>query len=131
MSGMSCSECARRPTRRDAPRQEYADEERSMLELVFAPAEAWIGRSDADIVAATMRELERLFPGEVAADGSKARIRKSKVIKTARSVCAARCPFRCCLSEGGRACTSQTVRRRGDVMPAQVEARSCGRRVKL
>ncbi len=91
---MSCSGCATQPTRRDAPRQEYADEERSMLELVFAPAEAWIGRSDADIVAATMRELERLFPGEVAADGSKARIRKSKVIKTARSVCAARCPFR-------------------------------------
>ena len=67
--------------------QEYADEERSMLELVFAPAEAWIGRSDEQIIAATMTELERLFPGEVAADGSKARIRKSKVVKTPRSVC--------------------------------------------
>ena len=60
-----------------------------MLELVFAPAEAWIGRSDEDIIAATMRELERLFPGEVAADGSKAAIRKYKVVKTPRSVCVA------------------------------------------
>ena len=59
-----------------------------MLELVFAPAEAWIMRSDEQIIAATMTELERLFPGEVAADGSKARIRKSKVVKTPRSVCA-------------------------------------------
>ncbi|KAK9819380.1 hypothetical protein WJX81_003694 [Elliptochloris bilobata] len=66
--------------------KEYADEERSMLELVFAPAEAWIGRSDEDIIAATMTELERLFPGEVAADGSKASIRKYKVVKTPRSV---------------------------------------------
>ena len=73
--------------------QEYADEERSMLELVFAPAEAWIGRSDEQIIAATMTELERLFPGEVAADGSKARIRKSKVVKTPRSVCG---PLRHC-----------------------------------
>ena len=66
--------------------QEYADSDRSMLELVFAPAEAWIGRSDEDIIAATMGELERLFPTEVAADGSKAAIRKYKVIKTPRSV---------------------------------------------
>lgn len=27
---------------------------RSMLELVFAPAEKWIGRSDEDIIEATM-----------------------------------------------------------------------------
>ena len=59
-----------------------------MLELVFAPAEAWIGRSDEDIMAATMVELARLFPGEIAADGSKAAIRKFKVIKTPLSVCA-------------------------------------------
>lgn len=75
--------------------QEYADEQRSMLELVFAPAEAWIGRSDADIIAATMRELERLFPGEVAADGSKAAIRKYKVVKTPRSVCVAAAHYEC------------------------------------
>lgn len=36
--------------------------DKSMLELVFAPAEKWIGRSDEDIIAATMTELERLFP---------------------------------------------------------------------
>lgn len=29
--------------------------QRSMLELVFAPAEKWIGRSDEDIIAATMQ----------------------------------------------------------------------------
>ena len=66
--------------------QEYEDAEKSMLELVFAPAEAWIGRSDEDIISATMTELERLFPNEIAADGSRAGIRKYKVIKTPRSV---------------------------------------------
>jgi len=57
-----------------------------MLELVFAPAEKWIGRSDEDIIAATMVELERLFPTEIAADQSKAKILKYKVIKTPLSV---------------------------------------------
>jgi 15-cis-phytoene desaturase len=57
-----------------------------MLELVFAPAEQWIGRSDDDIIAETMKELEQLFPNEVAADGSKAQIRKYKVVKTPQSV---------------------------------------------
>ncbi len=66
--------------------QEYADAEKSMLELVFAPADEWIGRSDEDIIAATMTELERLFPTEISADQSKARIRKYKVIKTPLSV---------------------------------------------
>ncbi|KAF8069500.1 hypothetical protein HT031_001616 [Scenedesmus sp. PABB004] len=66
--------------------REYYDTDKSMLELVFAPAEGWIGRSDEDIIAATMVELERLFPTEIAADGSKARIRKSKVVKTPLSV---------------------------------------------
>ena len=32
------------------------------------------------------QELERLFPGEIAADGSKAQIRKYKVVKTPLSV---------------------------------------------
>ncbi|KAI7845015.1 hypothetical protein COHA_001381 [Chlorella ohadii] len=66
--------------------KEYYDPNKSMLELVFAPAEKWIGRSDEDIIAATMGELERLFPGEIAADGSKARILKYKVVKTPLSV---------------------------------------------
>ena len=65
--------------------QEYYDD-RSMLELVFAPAEGWIARPDEEIVAATMKELERLFPGEILADGSKAKLRKSKVVKTPLSV---------------------------------------------
>ena len=40
----------------------------------------------ADAVAETMLELEKLFPGEVAADGSRAKITKSKVVRTPRSV---------------------------------------------
>ena len=46
----------------------------------------WIGKSDEEIIAATMIELERLFPGEIKADGSIAKVLKSKVIKTPRSV---------------------------------------------
>ena len=42
--------------------KEQYDPDKSMLELVFAPADKWIGRSDEDIIAATMTELERLFP---------------------------------------------------------------------
>lgn len=66
--------------------KEYYDPDRSMLELVFAPAEKWIGKSDEEVVAATMIELERLFPTEIAADGSKAKVRKSIVVKTPLSV---------------------------------------------
>ena len=66
--------------------KEYADPDRSMLELVFAPAEKWVGKSDEEVVAATMVELERLFPKEIAADGSKAKVRKSIVVKTPLSV---------------------------------------------
>lgn len=65
--------------------REYASSERSMLELVFAPAAEWIGRSDEDIVEATVRELERLFPEEIAADGSRA-----KVVKHAGTYASAR-----------------------------------------
>lgn len=43
----------------------YRDDEKSMLELVFAPAKDWIGRPDEDIIEATMDELYRLFPNEV------------------------------------------------------------------
>ncbi|KAG2500804.1 hypothetical protein HYH03_001566 [Edaphochlamys debaryana] len=66
--------------------KEYADDKASMLELVFAPAKDWIGRSDEDIIAATMTELERLFPTEIRADQSMAKIRKYKVVKTPLSV---------------------------------------------
>lgn len=43
----------------------YRDDDKSMLELVFAPAKDWIGRPDAEIIDATMEELYRLFPNEV------------------------------------------------------------------
>jgi len=65
--------------------REYANSERSMLELVFAPAKDWIGRSDEDIVAATLAELERLFPVHFSGD-DQARLLKSKVVKTPLSV---------------------------------------------
>ena len=66
--------------------KEYYDDQRSMLELVFAPAKEWIGKSDQEIVDATMKELAVLFPKEIAVDGSLAKLRKFKVIKTPRSV---------------------------------------------
>ena len=76
--------------------KEYADKHKSMLELVFAPCDKtagsetnWIKASDEAIVLATMEELERLFPNEIAADGSKAKVIKSAVVKTPRSVYAA------------------------------------------
>merc|ERR1712146_536172 len=56
------------------------------LELVFAPADEYIGKSDEDIIEATMEELYRLFPNEIAKDGSKAKLLKYHVIKTPRSV---------------------------------------------
>ena len=69
---------------------------RSMLELVFAPCSPlagsdvnWIGKSDEEIVQATMQELERLFPTEIAADNSRAKLVKYAVVKTPRSVYAA------------------------------------------
>jgi len=66
--------------------KEYYDPDRSMLELVFAPAEEWIGRTDTEIIEATMQELAKLFPDEIAADQSKAKIVKYHVVKTPRSV---------------------------------------------
>ncbi|MDJ0724009.1 MAG: 15-cis-phytoene desaturase [Prochloraceae cyanobacterium] len=65
--------------------QEYADADRSMLELVLAPAKDWIGKSDEDIIAATMTELEKLFPDLLTGDNP-AKLLKSKVVKTPRSV---------------------------------------------
>ncbi|KAL1551831.1 15-cis-phytoene desaturase [Salvia divinorum] len=66
--------------------KEYYDPNKSMLELVFAPAEEWISRSDEDIIEATMKELAKLFPDEISADQSKAKILKYHVVKTPRSV---------------------------------------------
>jgi 15-cis-phytoene desaturase len=76
--------------------KEHYDPHKSMLELVFAPCSPiaggkvnWIAKSDQEIIDATMIELERLFPLEVAADGSKAKLLKFAVVKTPRSVYAA------------------------------------------
>ncbi|GLJ11192.1 hypothetical protein SUGI_0146010 [Cryptomeria japonica] len=66
--------------------KEYYDPNRSMLELVFAPAEEWIARSDTDILEATLEELSKLFPDEIAIDGSKAKVLKYHIVKTPRSV---------------------------------------------
>jgi len=65
--------------------KEYADPNKSMLELVLAPAKDWIAKSDEDIIAATMSELERLFPQHFSGD-NQAELLKSKVVKTPRSV---------------------------------------------
>mmetsp|Transcript_15345 Transcript_15345/g.46183 ORF Transcript_15345/g.46183 Transcript_15345/m.46183 type:complete len:252 (+) Transcript_15345:1535-2290(+) len=76
--------------------KEYYDEEKSMLELVFAPCSPiaggnvnWIKKSNEEIIEATMGELARLFPTEIAADGSKAKLLKYAVVKVPRSVYAA------------------------------------------
>ncbi|WP_017326804.1 15-cis-phytoene desaturase [Synechococcus sp. PCC 7336] len=63
--------------------KEYADPDKSMLELVLAPAADWIDKSDEEITAATMAELAELFPQQIPAP---ARLLKSKVVKTPRSV---------------------------------------------
>ena len=79
--------------------KEYYDEEKSMLELVFAPCSPiaggntnWIAKSNQEIVDATMKELERLFPLEIgpgSPDGVGAKLSKHAVVKTPRSVYAA------------------------------------------
>lgn len=87
--------------------KEYYDPNQSMLELVFAPCSPiaggntnWIAKSDEEIIDATMGELARLFPTEIAADekwpatatqgpDGQARLRKYSVVKVPRSVYAA------------------------------------------
>lgn len=75
--------------------KEYADADRSMLELVFAPCDQkagsdvnWIGASDEEIVEATMKELKNMFPDELGSENG-AKLRKFAVVKTPRSVYAA------------------------------------------
>jgi 15-cis-phytoene desaturase len=65
--------------------KEYEDPDRSMLEFVLAPAKDWIDKSDEEIIAATMLELERLFPQHLTGSNP-AKLRKYKVVKTPRSV---------------------------------------------
>lgn len=88
--------------------EEYYDEEKSMLELVFAPCSPlagsnvnWMGKTDEEIIDATMGELARLFPLEIANDprwpatgkqspAGQARLTKYTVVRVPRSVYAAR-----------------------------------------
>jgi 15-cis-phytoene desaturase len=65
--------------------REYEDPDKSMLELVFAPAKDWIGRPDEEIIEATMGELKKLFPMHFGGDNP-ATLRKYKVVKTPLSV---------------------------------------------
>mmetsp|Transcript_12804 Transcript_12804/g.28155 ORF Transcript_12804/g.28155 Transcript_12804/m.28155 type:complete len:617 (+) Transcript_12804:116-1966(+) len=89
--------------------KEYEDPDASMLELVFAPCSPlaggnvnWISKTDEEIIDATMGELARLFPTEIAydpqwpatagqgdKDGALAKLRKYAVVKVPRSVYAA------------------------------------------
>ncbi|BAY98277.1 phytoene desaturase [Tolypothrix tenuis PCC 7101] len=63
----------------------YANPDRSMLELVLAPAKDWISKSDEEIVDATIAELEKLFPQHFGGDNP-AKLLKYHVVKTPRSV---------------------------------------------
>ncbi|NER78853.1 MAG: 15-cis-phytoene desaturase [Leptolyngbya sp. SIO1D8] len=65
--------------------REYANSDKSMLELVLAPAKDWIDKSDEEILSATMAELERLFPQHLIGN-EPAKLLKSKIVKTPRSV---------------------------------------------
>jgi 15-cis-phytoene desaturase len=65
--------------------REYASSDQSMLELVLAPAKDWIDKSEEEILAATLAELERLFPDHLTGDAP-AKLLKSKIVKTPRSV---------------------------------------------
>lgn len=87
--------------------KEYLDPDKSMLELVFAPCSPlaggntnWIEKSDEEIIDATMGELARLFPKDIAQDDKwpstvnqssegQAKLLKYAVVKVPRSVYAA------------------------------------------
>jgi 15-cis-phytoene desaturase len=63
--------------------KEYEDPDKSMLELVVAPAADWIEKSDQEILDATLKELEKLFPEHLP---TPAKVLKSHVVKTPRSI---------------------------------------------
>lgn len=65
--------------------REYSDPNRSMLELVLAPAKDWINKSDAEILQATLTELSKLFPQHFGSENP-AKLLKHHVVKTPRSV---------------------------------------------
>ncbi len=61
----------------------YQDPDKSMLSLVFAPAADWIDKPDAEIMAATLAELAKLFPNHLP---QPAQVLKFHVVKTPRSI---------------------------------------------
>lgn len=63
----------------------YANPDRSMLELVLAPAKDWISKSDEEIIAATIAELEKLFPTHFGVENP-TKLLKYHIVKTPRSV---------------------------------------------
>ena len=65
--------------------REYANADRSMLELVLAPAKDWISKSDEEILQVTLVELEKLFPSHFGQENP-AKLLKYHVVKTPRSV---------------------------------------------
>ncbi len=65
--------------------KEYSNPDRSMLELVLAPAHDWISKSDEEIIEATLDELTKLFPQHFTGDNP-TKLLKSHVVKTPRSV---------------------------------------------
>lgn len=65
--------------------KEYANPDRSMLELVLAPAKDWISKSDEEIIQATIEELKKLFPQHFTGDNP-TKLLKAHVVKTPRSV---------------------------------------------
>lgn len=65
--------------------KEYANPDKSMLELVLAPAQNWITKSDQEIIDATMAELVQLFPQHFQGE-TPAQLLKYHVVKTPRSV---------------------------------------------
>jgi 15-cis-phytoene desaturase len=65
--------------------KEYSNPDRSMLELVLAPAQDWINKTDQEIIAATIAELEKLFPHHFTGE-QPAQLLKYHVVKTPRSV---------------------------------------------
>jgi 15-cis-phytoene desaturase len=65
--------------------REYANPDRSMLELVLAPAKEWISKSESEILEATMEELKKLFPMHFMGENP-AKLLKYRVVKTPRSV---------------------------------------------
>ncbi|MBW4605556.1 MAG: 15-cis-phytoene desaturase [Calothrix sp. FI2-JRJ7] len=65
--------------------KEYANPDRSMLELVFAPAKDWINKSEEEILKVTLVELETLFPQHFGGENP-AKLLKHHVVKTAHSV---------------------------------------------